>query len=94
MSRVAGEIKALTKRELRKWYRSPFLIFMMIIQPIMWIGLFGQALNLTGLVRIPDDIVSQLPPNITSQLSNIINRIMTDFFGTANIDYFSYMAVG
>ncbi|MCP8309262.1 MAG: ABC transporter permease [archaeon] len=94
VSRVASEITALSKRELRKWYRSPFLVFMMIIQPVMWMGLFGQAFNLTGFVRIPDDIVSQLPPNIASQLSNIFNRIMTDFFGTANIDYFSYMAVG
>lgn len=51
--REISEIGALAYRELKKWYRSPILIFMTSIQPLLWMGLYGKALNLTGLLRIP-----------------------------------------
>ncbi|QLH74574.1 MAG: ABC transporter permease [Methanomassiliicoccales archaeon] len=34
---------ALTIRELKHWYRARIQIFMTLIQPILWLGLFGQA---------------------------------------------------
>lgn len=37
------ETIALTNRELKHWYRAKVQIFMMLIQPIVWLGLFGQA---------------------------------------------------
>jgi ABC-2 type transport system permease protein len=37
------ETWALTQRELKHWYRAKIQIFMMLIQPIVWLGLFGQA---------------------------------------------------
>ena len=37
------ETIALTVRELKHWYRNKIQIFMMLIQPIVWLGLFGQA---------------------------------------------------
>jgi len=37
------ETWALTVRELKHWYRAKIQIFMMLIQPIVWLGLFGQA---------------------------------------------------
>ncbi len=37
------ETIALTVRELKHWYRARIQIFMTLIQPIMWLGLFGQA---------------------------------------------------
>jgi ABC-2 type transport system permease protein len=37
------ETIALTKRELKHWYRAKIQIFMMLVQPIVWLGLFGQA---------------------------------------------------
>lgn len=43
------ETWALTVRELKHWYRIKIQIFMTLIQPIVWLGLFGQAFNLGGL---------------------------------------------
>lgn len=40
------ETYALTIRELKHWYRVKVQIMMALIQPIVWLGLFGQALNL------------------------------------------------
>lgn len=37
------ETLALTVRELKHWYRVRIQVFMTLIQPIMWLGLFGQA---------------------------------------------------
>ena len=40
------ETTALMVRELKHWYRAKVQIFMLLIQPIVWLGLFGQALPL------------------------------------------------
>lgn len=37
------ETWALAKRELKHWYRAKFQVGMMLVQPIIWLGLFGQA---------------------------------------------------
>jgi ABC-2 type transport system permease protein len=88
------EIYVLTLRELKKWYRSPFLLMMTLVQPVIWMGLFGKALNLTGLLRIPDELLNQLPPNITSQIAAVFNTVLSKLFGSAEVDYFTYMSVG
>jgi ABC-2 type transport system permease protein len=44
------ETWALTVRELKHWYRNKMQIFVTLIQPIVWLGLFGQALNLNKLL--------------------------------------------
>ena len=36
---------ALTNRDLRKWYTNPVQLFVSLIQPIVWLGLFGKAMN-------------------------------------------------
>lgn len=43
-------LSALTVRELKKWYKQPIQLLMTIIQPIIWMGLFGKAFNLGNLV--------------------------------------------
>ncbi|MFQ6074232.1 MAG: ABC transporter permease [Candidatus Bathyarchaeia archaeon] len=86
---MIDEIAALTKREIKKWMKNPFLLFMMIVQPVMWLGLFGKAFNLTGLVNID---TSNLPPYITQQISQMIDETFSSLFGTT--DYFTYMAAG
>lgn len=83
------EIYVLTLRELKKWYRSPFLLMMTLVQPVIWMGLFGKALNLTGLLRIPDELLNQLPPNITSQIAAVFNTVLSKLFGSAEVDYFT-----
>jgi ABC-2 type transport system permease protein len=45
------ETNALTGRELKHWYRVKMQIFVTLIQPIVWLGLFGQAFNLGGIVN-------------------------------------------
>ncbi len=44
-----NSLLALTGRELKKWYKQPFVFFMSLIQPIIWMGLFGKAFNLGAL---------------------------------------------
>ncbi|MEM4494184.1 MAG: ABC transporter permease [Candidatus Caldarchaeum sp.] len=94
MREIFGEISVLTMREVRKWLRSPFLMFFTLVQPVIWMGLFGKAFNITGFLRIPEEMLQNLPPYVTSQLAEIFNSVMTRFFGTADIDYFSYISVG
>jgi ABC-2 type transport system permease protein len=53
------QIFALTKRELKHWYRVKIQIFMTIIQPVVWLGLFGQAFNIGALFNAPG-----MPPGI------------------------------
>src|SRR5512136_926527 len=70
---------ALTNRELKKWYQQPFILIMGIIQPILWLGLLGKAMNLSNM--IPAGI-----PGLNK------DAIMLQTFGTT--DYFSFMAMG
>lgn len=74
---------ALTNRELKKWYKEPILLFMSIIQPVIWMGLFGKAMNIGSIFT---SVSFPLPPGFNPAL------IMEETFGTS--DYFSYMAVG
>lgn len=90
---------ALTNRELKKWYKNPFLLFMSIIQPIIWMGLFGKAMNISAIftsnpITLPPNIVIDplLRTQIEQALSNFSTQILEDTFGT--VDYFSFMSVG
>jgi len=75
------ETIALTKREVKKWIKNPFLLFMMLIQPVIWLGLFGKAFNLTGFISVPPEFQGQFD-----------KMIRDTFSGTT--DYFTYMAAG
>jgi ABC-2 type transport system permease protein len=78
---------ALTNRELKKWYKEPIFLFMSIIQPVIWMGLFGKAMNIGSIFTSTDFPV---PPGVDPQV--ISQQIMEQTFGTS--DYFSYMSVG
>ncbi len=41
---------ALTGREIKKWYKNPFVLAISLVQPIIWMGLFGKAMNLGAIV--------------------------------------------
>ena len=41
---------ALTNRELKKWYKAPVIFLLSIIQPILWMGLLGKAMNIGALI--------------------------------------------
>jgi ABC-2 type transport system permease protein len=71
---------ALTKRDLRKWYSNPIQLFISLIQPVIWMGVFGKALNFGTFIA-----QSGASPSVT-------NAIMLNTFGTTS--YFSYLACG
>ncbi len=82
------ETIALTKREVKKWVKNPFLLFMMLVQPIIWLGLFGKALNLSGLISVPPELLNQFP-----EMQTVLNQMISETFG-GTTDYFTYMAAG
>jgi ABC-2 type transport system permease protein len=69
----------LTNRELKKWYKAPVIFLLSIIQPILWMGLLGKAMNIGALI----------PTNIPGIDPGVI---LKQTLGTS--DYFSFMAVG
>jgi ABC-2 type transport system permease protein len=71
---------ALTVRELKKWLKDPIILFMTIIQPVLWMSLLGKAMNISAIFS-----TSNLP-------SALAEQIMKRTFGTG--DYFSFMAIG
>jgi len=70
---------ALTNRDLVKWYKNPIQLIISLVQPVVWLGLFGKAFNITGFFS------GQVPP---AQL----NAIDLGTFGTTS--YFSYLSAG
>ena len=70
---------ALTNRDLVKWYKNPIQLIISLVQPIVWLGLFGKAFNITGLFS------GQVP---AAELSTID----LGTFGTTS--YFSYLGAG
>jgi ABC-2 type transport system permease protein len=94
---------ALTNRELKKWYKAPTVFILTLIQPVIWLGLLGNALNLGSLVgsssfTIPQEVVLNLQLTSTQIaglqgfFSNIGDSILQTTFGTTS--YISFMAVG
>jgi len=71
---------ALTNRDLRKWYTNPIQLLVSLIQPIVWLGLFGKALNFGSFIA-----GSGASPAQQSQ-------ILQKFFGTTS--YFSFLSCG
>jgi ABC-2 type transport system permease protein len=92
---------ALTNRELKKWYKAPVIFILSIIQPILWMGLLGKALNIGALFDPKGSSFPPLtlvPPLTTgptgqeAQLFQYFSGFTKYVFGSA--DYFSFMAVG
>jgi ABC-2 type transport system permease protein len=91
---------ALTNRELKKWYKAPVVFLLTIIQPILWMGLLGKAMNIGGIFNassIPPIVLN--PPLSASQLAQLgtifqglSNSIMANTFGVT--EYFCFMAMG
>jgi ABC-2 type transport system permease protein len=71
---------ALTNRDLRKWYTNPVQLFTSLIQPVVWLALFGKALNF-------GTFISGSGASVAEQ-----NIIMLNFFGTTS--YFSFLGCG
>ena len=93
-------IWALTNRELKKWYKAPAVFFITLIQPVIWLGLLGNALNLSSLVSPSEFPIPVINPPLTAQqtvqlgsyFQDLSSKILTGTFGTNS--YISFMAVG
>ena len=86
---MISETWALTLRELRKWVRTPALVFVALVQPILWLSLFGSAFNPTSLV--PRSVAGlQIPDSVYNQISS---SILSQTFGGAP-NYITYLASG
>ncbi|MFB3889432.1 MAG: ABC transporter permease [Candidatus Bathyarchaeia archaeon] len=91
---------ALTNRELKKWYKAPVVFFLTLIQPIIWLTLLGNALNLGNLVSADSLTLPAITPPLTqsqmmqlgSYFQGLGNQILSSTFGTTS--YISFMAVG
>jgi ABC-2 type transport system permease protein len=82
-SRLHG-IWALTNRELKKWYKAPVIFTLSIIQPILWMGLLGKAMNISSLFQ-GSSFMSSLTPSDLTQLGTILARYnITDVNGFMN----------
>lgn len=42
-------VLSLTNRDLKKWYKSPIVLAMSLITPVVWLVLFGKAFNIGSL---------------------------------------------
>ena len=91
---------ALTNRELKKWYKAPLIFVISILQPILWMGLFGNAMNISAIFTGTTISPPQINPPLTLQqlqqlgsyLLGLQSSIMKNAFNTN--DYFSFMSVG
>ena len=73
-------IWALTKRELKKWLKEPIILLMAILQPVLWMGLFGKAMNIGNMFSsgslslplvVPIPGSSLIPPQLGDAFGNI-----------------------
>lgn len=71
---------SLTHRDLRKWYTNPYQFLSSLIQPIVWLALFGKALNFGSILASGGGTPAEQ------------NAILLNFFGTTS--YFSFLSCG
>ena len=71
---------ALTQRDLRKWYTNPYQFLISLIQPVIWLGLFGKAINFGTIIS----------KSVSSP--EVQNAILISIFGTSS--YFSFLSCG
>ncbi len=60
---------ALTNRELKKWYKAPVIFILSIIQPIIWMGLLGKAMNISSLFQGSSFTTSLASSDVGTQLT-------------------------
>ncbi len=93
-------IWALTNRELKKWYKAPAVFILNLVQPIIWLGLLGNALNLGSLLSSNEFTPPTINPPLTAEqlgqlgsyFQGLQSQILQGTFGTTS--YISFMAVG
>ncbi len=99
-SKIHG-LWALTNRELKKWYKAPVVFVITLLQPVIWLALLGNALNIGSIVSadsitLPPEFFAQFNQNqlnlLQSYFQDLSSQLLTNTFGTTS--YISFMAVG
>lgn len=87
LRRMAQGLWGLTNRELKKWMKEPIILFLAVVQPIMWMILFGKSMNIGAIfsstnldnINVPD---IKIPGNLldppTSGVAIIPGYIISD----------------
>jgi ABC-2 type transport system permease protein len=91
---------ALTTRELIKWFKNPVVFILTVVQPIIWMGLLGKGINISGLFTVNHfpSLTLNPPPTqqqllqINTYFTGLQSQIMTNLFGVT--DYFSFLSCG
>jgi ABC-2 type transport system permease protein len=78
---LISETWLLVVRDLKKWVRSPAWLIASLVQPILWLVLFGNAFNPTGMI-----------PSFPGS-DSIKNSILQTSFGGAP-NYITYLTAG
>jgi len=78
---LISETWLLVVRDLKKWVRSPAWLIASLVQPILWLVLFGNAFNPTGMI-----------PSFPGS-DSIKNSILQSTFGGAP-NYITYLTAG
>jgi ABC-2 type transport system permease protein len=71
---------ALTQRDLRKWYTNPYQLLISLVQPVVWLGVFGKALNFGTVLSSAGGTAAEN------------SATLLKIFGTTS--YFSFLSVG
>lgn len=72
---MISETWALTKRELEKWYKIPTIILASLIQPVVWIGLFGNSFNPSKLLPLE---TLHPPPGLSLEVTEAISAFIAE----------------
>lgn len=86
---MISETWVLTVRELKKWIRTPTLVFIGVFQSVVWVALFGSAFNPSNLVPNNFGPIQPSP----EQLEQIKQSILSQTFGGAPT-YITYLTGG
>ncbi len=68
-------------RDLKKWVRSPAWLFASLVQPVLWLALFGSAFNPTNMI-----------PSFPGSAAVKAALLQTSFGGSPN--YITYLTAG
>jgi len=88
-----SKLWALTLRDVKKWMRNPFMILLMIGQPLAWLILFGKSFNFKGIINIPPEILSQLPASVRDLVPTFLEQRFNQYLEGIP-DYFTFLAIG
>lgn len=88
----------LTNRELKKWMKEPIMLFMAVIQPIMWMVLFGKSMNIGAIfssntlnnidipdLKIPGNLLNPPLSGVITIPGNLISDNLRNIISTVSV---------